>query len=58
MDCDLWMMDDGLLAGRINAVNREFVYIDFDDERGKNICFTWAFEGSKPKTLFSFVFKG
>ena len=22
-----------LLAGRINAVNREFVYIDFDDER-------------------------
>ena len=23
----------GLLAGRISAVNREFVYIDFDDER-------------------------
>ena len=22
-----------LLAGRISAVNREFVYIDFDDER-------------------------
>ena len=22
-----------LLAGRMNAVNREFVYIDFDDER-------------------------
>ena len=22
-----------ILAGRIDAVNREFVYIDFDDER-------------------------
>ena len=22
-----------ILAGRMNAVNREFVYIDFDDER-------------------------
>ena len=22
-----------VLAGRMNAVNREFVYIDFDDER-------------------------